>query len=531
MSVTVADLLCLPCLREARVAAGHGGLGRIVTSVSVLEYSEPGALQNFLSGSREWSGGELVISGFVSVKDDVAAQCANTRWMAEQGEVGLVLYYVGVFLPKVDQRLTALCDELDFPLIVMPENHPNLRYSELICEAMEVIFKDKGSNTYMVGDILDRVSRLPEHQRSINTVLKMLSDYIHASAVLADGTRQVLNIAAWPRNLGLNLEKVLGEVVTLPETGGAPTSLCLLEQNFLLYRCPMPESLPSLELFLFKEGEPLNAETVRQAGELVCLGVNIWSRGHAQTVVSELVRAILKDEPIKMRRLAEIFHVDVASIHSMWLVPGDSEHQEVFRERVPGLVQELLAPRCKTVVADLYQGDLVAFMDWSASAGDGGELASALAEQLRGVGLSTPVVRCHDLVDTAAVRQAHLAIQKYLPDAREIWPGREWYTLKEVEFAGDCRRTIEAGETALQAGLSPIRPLEGEGGELWQTLAVYLLDTQSSVTQAAERQFLHKNTIKYRLSQIGLRLGYRVGKMPETFALYTACGLRRLLES
>lgn len=36
--------------------------------------------------------------------------------------------------------------------------------------------------------------------------------------------------------------------------------------------------------------------------------------------MSELVRAILRDEPLKMRRLADIFHVDVASIHSMWVL-------------------------------------------------------------------------------------------------------------------------------------------------------------------------------------------------------------------
>lgn len=41
MSVTVADLLKLPSLRNAEVVAGKQGLNRIVTSVSVLEYAEP----------------------------------------------------------------------------------------------------------------------------------------------------------------------------------------------------------------------------------------------------------------------------------------------------------------------------------------------------------------------------------------------------------------------------------------------------------------------------------------------------------
>lgn len=29
-----------------------------------------------------------------------------------------------------------------------------------------------------------------------------------------------------------------------------------------------------------------------------------------------------QDEPLKMRRLAEIFHVDVASLHELWMLCG-----------------------------------------------------------------------------------------------------------------------------------------------------------------------------------------------------------------
>ena len=38
----------------------------------------------------------------------------------------------------------------------------------------------------------------------------------------------------------------------------------------------------------------------------VQFSVNLWSRHHGGIVISELVRAILQDEPIKMRRLAEV---------------------------------------------------------------------------------------------------------------------------------------------------------------------------------------------------------------------------------
>ena len=41
MSVTVEDLLKLPSLGGAKVAAGKSGLKKVVTSISVLEYANP----------------------------------------------------------------------------------------------------------------------------------------------------------------------------------------------------------------------------------------------------------------------------------------------------------------------------------------------------------------------------------------------------------------------------------------------------------------------------------------------------------
>ena len=49
------------------------------------------------------------------------------------------------------------------------------------------------------------------------------------------------------------------------------------------------------------------------------------------------------------------------------------------------------------------------------------------------------------------------------------------------------------------------------------------------VTLTAEKMFLHKNTIKYRLQRIADRLGFVPGELPESIPLFTACALDRLL--
>lgn len=498
MSVTVADLLELPSLRGARLAAGRGGLKKLVSSISVLEYADPNILQDALFHNNEFYGSEIVITGFMNIPRDVEAQCANIRRLAEAGEVGLILFYVGVFMPSVDQALLDLADALDFALIVMPENRMDQRYSEVICEVMETIFKDQNSAASLVGDILGRVSLLPEHQRTLDTVLRLLSDRARASAAVADQAGHVLSAAPWPRTLGLSPEEVLEQLPVLPEAWGAPAEI---GDGRHLYRCPLSETASGMDLFLMKEGQLQPPELTRQAAEVVRLAVNLWSQGHDRVVMGELVRAILRDEPLKMRRLADIFRVDVASIHTMWAFHNTSAQSEQFRRDALPLAQEVLSHHCRTLVADYYEGDLVLFMDWSKSAPGPDVMADALTEQMKAAGLEGNLITAQDMCTTADVRQAYLTIQAARPDAVRIWPERPWYTLNEMRFAQTCRETVARGEAAVQAAAAPLDRLRElrEGEELVRTLQVYLLDAGSAVAPTAERLFLHKNTVKYRL--------------------------------
>ena len=328
MSVTVADLLRLSSLRNARVEAGKGGLSRIVASLSVLEYADPDQMVDAFFRNDEYYGSEIVITGFMNNPEDEERQCAVTKRLAEAGEVGLILYYVGLFMPRIPEAMKRIADDHNFVLIVMPEKRMDFRYSDAISEIMEAIVKDRLNNTAFVGELLDQVARLPEHQRSVGTMLRMLSERIMASLLLTDQSFRVLNEAVWPLNQERTLSRFLTEG-TLPEMGNDRT-VHIAGTEYLLARFPIPlHKDRHMELFIFKEGEPLPAVVRQQVARAVQLAVNIWSTQHDEVEVTELVRAILKDEPMKMRRLADIFHIDVASIHSMLIFHMEAERQKL----------------------------------------------------------------------------------------------------------------------------------------------------------------------------------------------------------
>ena len=138
MSITVADVMKLPSMRGAKVLGGADGLARVVSSISVLEYARPTAIQSELFDRIEFLGNELAITGFMNDPDDVELQCTNLRRLAGIGEVGVILFYVGIVMKKVDRRLIDVANDLSFPLICMPVGQMNQRYSEVICEVLPV---------------------------------------------------------------------------------------------------------------------------------------------------------------------------------------------------------------------------------------------------------------------------------------------------------------------------------------------------------------------------------------------------------
>ncbi len=537
MSVTVNDLLKLPCLKESEVLAGHGGLYKIVASISVLEYADVSALQNDLFNNNEFRGGEIVISGLVNIKDNVDAQCANIRRLAQVGEVGLILYYVGIFMPRVDQRLIDTANELDFVLICMPKNRMDLRYSEAISEVMEAIFKDQNDNVYFANEILERVSHLPRSQRNIETVLKMASDRLHISLFLTDASYHVLNSVAWPRTLNLNLEELIKQMdLSRPEE---LVPIKVHETDAWLHHAPLIwNNKTQMHLFIIKENAPINLNLLKHTGELVKLAVNIWNSKHTEFVMSELVQAILNDEPMNMRRLANFFRIDVASINNMWIIrPGshikEDEKGKMMQRQILDVATNILKNRCSTLIIDIYDGSIVVFMDKQSMVENSTELACELESALVQNEIDATLVICYNLETTTDVRQAYLAVSNGLEYARKIFCHKKQLTLHEILFAQVCNEVIVSGEEAIKNKLKDLTLLSANMDhrytDLVDTLEIFLLEADSNIAKTAELMFLHKNTIKYRIRCINERLCYPVTKMPEANDLYLACAIRRLL--
>jgi DNA-binding PucR family transcriptional regulator len=536
MSVAIADLMRLPCLREAKVLGGHGGLQKTINTISVLEYTEANELQEYLFNSIEFLGSELVITCFANVRDNVEAQCLTMRRLAEAGETGLILYYVGIFMPKVDAKLIELADRLEFPLICMPENQPNLRYSEVIGEVMGAIFKDRMTDTNFQAEIIERISRLPIYQRSIGTAMRMLSDRVRVSLILTDLSGNLLSGINWPRTLEIDTEKLIKQYNQYNKKDAANNEA----RQIYIKRYQIDTSTGSrLHLYIIKQDEPIREEDGKQIVNTIKICLNLWSQKYSGQALPELVQAILQDEPLRMRRIAQLFKIDIASIHNMWIItPVQNRKKTANPEKDPqmllNLIREELSPYCKTIIADIYNQDIVAFMD-DPSDGDLMPLADSLNTSMKDAGISAFITVCINLKETAQVRRSYLRNKNALNTARLIYPRKKIFTREEIVFADTCQDIIARGEGPVKEAMAVLDSLnngdERQIANLYETLTVYLLEAESSLEKCAALMFLHRNSIKYRISQINDLVGFKIGRMPETMAIYTAAALKRILDT
>ncbi|MBC1442856.1 PucR family transcriptional regulator [Listeria seeligeri] len=524
MSVKLGDLMKLPSLKEAKVVSGKSGLSKLVSSISVLEYTEVALLDDDLFDNNEFYGSEIVVSAFVNICNDVEAQCRTIERLHKVGEVALILYYVGIFIPKLDKKFVDYANELDFTIIVMPENEMSLRYSEVIYEVVEAIVKQEMTDTNFVSESLEQISNVRPAQRNIDTTLKILSDRTHVSLVLTDNSFQVINSITWPRTRQWNFDQIIETSKQLNENELAKWTVD--ERTIYTVRKPIfQDGMQAMHLFMMKEKDTLTSDIAMQISEVVQVFMNLWGKNYVEISTAELMKAILNDESLKMRRLGKILNVDVSSIKWMWLVKTEEirDNEQVLAE-----LKSFVASHFSVSLIDLFEKNIVVLLDNSVAQRDRTHTAQTFAEMMKQLGIKLKITVCQGMEQTSDVQRAYSLVNENKKAANTIYGRKLIYSLQEIEFAAKCVAIVGQGELSIAEHLLPLKPI-AENEELIETLSVFLLEGESNYNQAAELLFLHKNTIKYRIQRINELLQYPVTKIPESYNLYIAVAVRRLL--
>lgn len=524
MSITVEKVLDLPSMYGAKVVAGHSGLSNPVEAVSVSEYGRISDVLDQLFDKTQFEGNEIIITSFADVQGDVDAQCLNIHRYHAAGSVGFILFYVGLILPEIDQKLIDCCNELGFVLICMPPGM-NHKYADVIGDISFALFKDQQAGSAFVSTLISRFSRLPSKQQSISTLLRMLSNHLQATIILTDRKHEINHIACWPQSMEHIIEEQLADQLKLMKDSGLLKTEMAGNDGYL-QQCPvLMENGEDLLLFIFKFSETLSRNDLWQSSELIQLYSHIWNDNLGKVVTSELVRAIIEDEPLKMKHLSDLFHIQVEVLNQMWVfVPNG--YQPIPDLGLLTLCQDYLSGVSAPVLVGYYKSNLIAFSSASTIFGERKDVADGFLSNLKDLFPQYTLVYSDCLDTTADVREAYMNIVSSLEFAQKIYPHKHVWRSSELLFIESCY-LITQNRDNLKSYLSILRRLEARP-DLLSTLCTYLLECNSNMQATSQRMCCHLNTIKYRLRQIRDLSGYAPTEMPDAYSLYIAAILSRL---
>ncbi|QQZ08997.1 PucR family transcriptional regulator [Heyndrickxia vini] len=528
--VTVKDLLQLPSLRGAEVLTGKNILNRTVSSLSVLEVSNVDFFSQIIQTVQdEWYAEELVISSFYSVKESVEKQCEAIQHLHDLGELGLILYYVGIVLPEIPEEVLQLADSQDFIIICMPKNDYSLRYNEVIYEVMEAIVSNQAVNDHFVKETLEKVSSLPEHLQSVEITLKMLSDRLKANLVLTNIHYDIVNQVMWPRNSSLDVMKVIKEFKQSNLNGSKEKQEAekMAKSCFVECKSIHQKNGEPLYLFLIKENTKLPAKTIEKVSEVVQVAINLWGDKHDEVSEYALVKAIINDESEKMRRLANLLNIDVSAIQMMWLVYiNDLSAEKEIREEL----EEQLSKYYKTRVIQSIDHCMIVLLGNCLYNYHEFEIATEYIETTNYFSQLSEVVYSPKMRNTTDVRRMYQLVNNVGKKVHSIYPMRKLYTAAEVRSMKRAIDLSKQGEEVIEEYLSVIAPILDDKESL-KTLMTFLLDANGNFDKCGRLLFIHKNTVKYRIKKISDLIGSDVTVYSEFYDVYLACMIYRLINS
>ena len=521
MSITIRDIMMLPCMKGAHLLTDSQSLDLIVSSISVLENSSDKG-SKLIFPYQDYCFNEILLTSFHDIYDDVAAQCKIIRWLGTAGEIGFVLYYVGIIMPRVDQRLIDVCNEIGCALICMPENDASCRYGELLATGTQAILESQMSAPQLVNEVLSRMSRLSEQQNNMGTVFRMVCDRLHATLVLVDNVRHILYTATWPHDFGSNVRAFLRER-TFPEPGGE--SIHTAEGiPYHLYNVPISVAgHPPMNLLIQKAGAKLSREYLLQIQHLIQLGMDIWANNSSDLLITELTAAIFLGDLARARELAPYIHFSLEDVNTVWILHRDQAPAgQLDEEQLLDMAKGFLEERGCRFLADLWEDTVVVLLcTGPQDTRPDAKLKQFLTQAPDILGI------CCDSVSVEEVAALTATARRTWQYIHVLFPRIRCYSNSELEFTDSCVQALRQVPTRMEQTLNDAFKTLGNS-EYLETLMVYLLDASCSSSVTSELMNIHRNTANYRIDRISEALGFRPNKPPEMFTLYRYAAMTRL---
>ncbi|HCC33699.1 MAG TPA: hypothetical protein DEQ28_07380 [Clostridiales bacterium] len=531
--LTMREALNIGALNRARLVAGAAGLDREVGYVDVLEVPD----------AEGWFRPHLlVLTTAYAVRDDAGAQLRLVEGLGRAGAAGLAVK-VGRFLTVVPQEMCEAADSAGLPLLEIPAD---IAYVDITHPLLGAIISRQTLQLQYSASVRGQFTRMVLEGHGLEAVAAELARLVNGLVVIVgEEDRLLASASALPGDPGTPAQPgAAGERETAGEMAGLQVTTVPVSVKGIRYgqlRTCTRQALSELERMAVD-----HAVTVTAIELIKGRAVQEAERRLAQDFVEDLIAGNLLERDLVHSRAAAMgintgkrLAVMIADIDAFADFIRRHGLSEVDAQETKGQLfaaaRRAIARLGKRAVVVSRSDSVLCFVTPDAQGDEAGGRAeiTAIAREIQrqlersaegvtvSIGLST---LCTDLLELGdKCREARKALE-----IGRLAGGRggihHYQGLALQRFLHDMGASAEAKAFCRRVLGGVLDYDEAHGTSLLRTLQVFL-EEKGVVTATADRLFVHRNTLSYRLQRASALSGRDLADGDARFELLLAMKL------
>lgn len=517
MKLTVKDCLELNAFAGAEVLSHKEGLAGTVSSVSVFD----GAGEKDLN-LYEASGEELLLTGFLGMKEDVARQCRLVERIARRGCPALAVFFAGKTHP-IDSKVIQAADKAGLTLIRMA---PELRYSEVITEIMDSVLYGENFSNSLINNTVFHLLNFERHTSFPDAVREAAINNDFQLFILSEDFNPVLAVETQHR-------ATLADAIRLGRehsiSGNAGKKYTQIDVNGVLtYWGPVNIGNEKYFMLIVDNEDVYTAGEITKLAEIIELAIGMWKYTPERDAKSDFIRALIRGNKSLAYNLQDESRITGGDIISVFFCKGitKDEKSHVFAE---------FEMEKDLEVMHINEGDETYGMILKTEdTVDGGDLqadCNRLFDRLKG-DRSARIFHVTGISGIEGAGDAYKLINESWTFAQSVFPYKRVFTKYELTLVNNCINIQIQGGFVHKNYAELLEPFRRIGGskaqQLLETLETFVLDAGMSTGKTAQIMDIHTNTVQYRLKKINELLGVEVTGSRTMPGLTMAMALKRL---
>jgi hypothetical protein len=491
MKVTVKDCLELPVFKKALVIAGNQGLDNRVSAISFLE---SGNFDGSKSNLHEKD--EMILTAVFSERLNEEAQLQMIRSMSEGGEAALVMISSGPASEKWPQSVINLSNELQFPIVLIPED-ADITYADVINTVMEkVLYGDNFANR-LISNTIFHLLNFEKHsnfqsaarEAAINNNFQMVILSEDFNPIFSVETRHRTTIAEAIR-AGIEKDVDKSAVYTRIDINGA-----------LTYWGPVTINGEKHYMFIVDNEDSYSPGEITKLAEILEIAMGMWKYSPVKDAKAEFIKALRRGNKSLAYCLREEAMGEREEILSVFCISG-IERDDCMKKITA------FEKRTGYEVLKIHEGDEIFGMILKGSSERTEDMGESCTEMYQELQISRTAIIFHvtGVEGIEGASDSYQLINEAWPFIRYIFPAQNIFTKYELALASNCINISIKSDSVKKNYMDLIAPFkvarEGKGKQLLETLEIFVLDAGLNTSKTAKMMNIHTNTVQYRLKRI-----------------------------